>query len=337
MKLSQLVAYLNHLDSFAPGRAIDEIHQHIDPVMHTIENHHLQFPDIGAKLENYRNNIKNSIHNIEYTIQDLRKEIKRNIESMESRYFSSSYALYQEMQSYDTVEYALDRRFTINSDDESYLLGRLMRYVDWHHPAMVIRPGKEDWINHLVALDPIYLVDTDHQMMFPCLEKFPDVYRRRLRTYVITESTDEPMLDRLPNGQMAFVLVYNFFHYKPFELIKCYLKELYQCLKPGGTVAFTFNDCDRSGGVELAERNSMCYTPGVLVLSAAEMLGFKVTHTYQLNSAATWVEITKPGNLISLRGGQALAKIMPRVGSEQEQERKKLSKMEKRLLKQEKL
>ena len=38
-------------------------------------------------------------------------------------------------------------------------------------------------------------------------------------------------------------------------------------------------------------------------------LGFEVTHVYQGNYHLNWMEIKKPGNLHSLRGGQALATI----------------------------
>jgi predicted methyltransferase len=104
--------------------------------------------------------------------------------------------------------------------------------------------------------------------------------------------------------------VYNFFNYKPLEIVNQYLTEIYQKLKPGGVVAFTFNDCDHSGAAALAERNFMCYTPGRLVLAHAQTLGFQVRQRYRMNSSTTWIELQRLGQLTSLRGGQSLAKVV---------------------------
>ena len=114
----------------------------------------------------------------------------------------------------------------------------------------------------------------------------------------------------MPDGQIGFCLVYYFFNFMPFELVRQYLEEIYRKLKAGGCVACTFNNCDRSGGVELVERNYMCYTPGGLMMTMCESIGFDISHTYQLDSACTWIELRKPGELTSLRGGQSLARIV---------------------------
>jgi hypothetical protein len=94
------------------------------------------------------------------------------------------------------------------------------------------------------------------------------------------------------------------------EIIQIYLKELYNKLKPGGLLSMTFNDCDRDGGVKLAERNFMCYTPSQAVYDFAKDLGFETQEIFRIDSATTWVELSKPGHLESLKGGQSLAKMV---------------------------
>jgi hypothetical protein len=76
-------------------------------------------------------------------------------------------------------------------------------------------------------------------------------------------------------------------------------------------LAFTFNDCDRWGGVEMAERHYACYTPGRLLLAAAELTGYESLHRYDIDAGITWLELRRPGVLHNLRGGQALARILP--------------------------
>jgi hypothetical protein len=131
-----------------------------------------------------------------------------------------------------------------------------------------------------------------------------------LRTYIINEGDLDRILDALPEQQFGFCLIYNYFNFKPIEIIRTYLYEIYNKLKPGGTVAFTFNNCDYTGAVELTERKFMCYTPGSLVMSFCESLGYDVIQTYQIDAACTWVELRTPGALSSVRGGQSLARIV---------------------------
>ena len=143
-------------------------------------------------------------------------------------------------------------------------------------------------------------------------EKFHDNYINRLRMYQVDEyrgyEEANGMLPFLPDNQFGFCLAYNFFNYKPFEVMKIYFQDIYHKLRPGGTLALTFNDCSRAGGVALAERNFACYTPAELVCSMAVTLGFEIKEQHHLNAAVTWLELTKPGELATIRGGQALSK-----------------------------
>jgi len=54
----------------------------------------------------------------------------------------------------------------------------------------------------------------------------------------------------------------------------------------------------------------MCYTPGGLLRSLCESLGFEISQHYLIDHSNTWLEMRRPGALTSLRGGQSLAKIV---------------------------
>jgi len=317
MKLSALVAYLNHLDGYDIQDAHRAVGGYLDPLVHVVSTHGLQFPHITQRLKTCRTDIAQSLGEYNVILDDLRKEIKSNIESLEPHYLQESYKLYSENMVNDSNQHMLERRPTLSNENETYIRARLMRYSDWHYPGMVLRPGLETWINDLVALDPMYLVDVNHEMLAPCVQRFTPEYQARLRKYVIKEGPEAPMFSLLPKAQMSLVLAYNYFNFKPLELLRCFLAEIYEMLRPGGSLVFTFNNCDRSGGVDLAERYFMCYTPGRLVLSAAELLGFEVIHTYDIDAAATWVELRRPGSLNNIRGGQTLAKIVAKAAKTQ--------------------
>jgi SAM-dependent methyltransferase len=310
MKLSRLVAYARHLDRFDTARTSAAMVQHLDPMIHTVGTHELQFRDFADQLRDIRADIDSRVTLFDRVLENLRQELQTNIEALEPHYLHESYNLYSQGMVNDSNQHILERRPQLTPDAENYVRARIMRHGDWHYPGMILRPGLESWITDLVALDPLYLVDINLDIMQPALERFNPEYQNRLRRYVIQESMEHVMMADLPQAQMSMILAYNYFNFKPLELIRCFLAELYQCLKPGGTLMFTFNNCDRAGGVDLAERYFMCYTPGRLVLAAAEMLGFEVTHTYDIDAAATWVELRRSGTLVNHRGGQALARIV---------------------------
>lgn len=310
MKLSQLVAYLNHLETFRSHGAEQAMSQCIDPMLHVIRSHGFQVADIVPRLDQHRAELVTALSGIDSVVSDLKNQIKSNIESLEPHYLQESYKLYSEGMCHDSNQLMLERRTALTDEAENYLRARLLRHSDWHYPGMILRPGLENWIMDLVALDPMYLVDVNLEMLEPVRNMFNKEYQNRLRFHIISERTDSSMLHQLPQNQLGFVLAYNYFNFKPLELIRCFLEELYQCLRPGGTLIFTFNNCDRAGGVELAERYFMCYTPARLILPAAEMIGFQISHTYDIDAAATWVELVKPGQLQSMRGGQSLAKVV---------------------------
>ena len=72
----------------------------------------------------------------------------------------------------------------------------------------------------------------------------------------------------------------------------------------------TFNDCDNEKAVRLAENYYACYTPGRMVRAAAKSIGYEIYFVWNDNVPSTWIELQKPGSLSSLRGGQALARVV---------------------------
>jgi SAM-dependent methyltransferase len=234
------------------------------------------------------------------------------IETSEKPWLQESYRLYEQEMVNESTEYILNRRPTITPETEQFYRTRIVRYNSWKHPAMIIRPGRDTYINELLASDPLYLVDERHDLLEPAMTMFNEQYQQRLRPCTINERQDQEILGKLPNSQFGLVLAYNFFNFRPFEVIKRYLAEIFQKLRPGGVLAMTFNECDRVKGVMLVEQHFCCYTPGYLVRELAQSLGYEIAFSWTDQGPATWLELRKPGEFQSLRGGQALAKIIPK-------------------------
>ena len=312
MKISTLVSYLTHLKKFDPGQARTALNQHIAPVVHSVASHDVQFYELTDQLISDMAKINDDVDTFAKTLYSLKESLERLIVENESEYFTISYELYDEALRYDSPEWIINRTIVLEKEQEEFVISRLLANSDWHYPGLIIRPGLETWIDHLVSLDPLYLLDESWVLLDPIKEKFSEDYIQRLRFYTINEfrDADKLYLHSVPDNQIGFALIYNYFHNKPYEIIKQYLAETFQKLRPGGTVAFTFNDCDRFGGVEMVERKCASYTPGRMIYAYLEELGFKITQRQEIATAATWVEATKPGTLTSIRGGQALAKIV---------------------------
>lgn len=310
MKLSSIIAYRNQLDEATPLNGVLIAHDRLAPLLHTVKSSEIEFTHLVDRLSQDYKNVLGSIDHFERTVEDIKEEISYLIQQMEPAYFAESYRLYSQEMIHDTAEYILNRRLEITPEVASYITARIQAHGDWHHAGMIIHPGHEEWITYLVGHDPLYLVAPMAELLDPAVLRFNDQYQRRLCTYTVTERADGAILEHLPIGQFGFCLVYNFFNYKPQEIVNQYLTEIYSKLKPGGVVAFTFNDCDHAGAAALAERSFMCYTPGRTVLEHAYSVGYQVRQRYRMNSSTTWVELQRPGQLTSLRGGQSLAKVV---------------------------
>ena len=160
------------------------------------------------------------------------------------------------------------------------------------------------------ANDPLYIADLNKELMSPWITGFTPEYQRRLRVHEIAEVMGEPLFTSMPKEQVGLCLAYSFFNHRPLELIQRYLTEIFQLLRPGGTLMMTYNNCDHEHGVDLAERTFNSYTPKHHLLDIISSLGYTVTFEWSMGAFA-WIELTKPGELTSLRAGQTLARIFP--------------------------
>lgn len=311
MKLSQLVRYINCLDT-QPRPDPDAVcDRELGELLRVVSEGQPSLTERIAELAQDREQTYKAIQAFCAHIADTRQDIVRLIEALQPAYFAESYRLHDQEMLNDSDQHILDRRPVFEKSVEQYLTSRIGLHSDWRHAAMVIRPGQGEWLPLMVGSDPLYLLDIRPSLLDTCSAQFPPEYQRRVRRYTLRETdTEGQVLRDLPDSQFGFCLVMNFFHFKPFELIRLYLNEIYRKLRPGGVLALTFNDCDRWGAVDLTERHFMCYTPGTMLISLAKSLGFEIQQSYDIDNANTWLEMRRPGILTSQRGGQSLAKIV---------------------------
>ena len=348
MILSELVNFYNELDFI---QRIKLTKQLADIELDKITQLIVAQPAIGQRMANdllyYKNGISRAFDNFDFQYNTIASHLtdlithegdiwrQQNFQSyIENLQLLKTQGYYESGTSQYVDQYGIVRAITaekkqelrnkihsdifkqesnINEEITKIIQDRIIGYSSWQYPAMILRPGMGDLITHMVASDPLYILDQHQELLDPSLNRFNEQYKNRLRPYIIEETVDQvqskEILEIIPNNQFGICIVYNYFNFKPFEIIKKYFEEIFNKLSPGGVLAMTFNDCDRSSAIKLVESSSATYTPGHLIYSLAASCGF--TEIFRFNGAdpTTYIELQKPGSHTGIRGGQTLAKI----------------------------
>jgi SAM-dependent methyltransferase len=300
-KLSELVAYKNQIDQLSIEPAVIATNAELNKITHLM-------PDNG--LEQQLAVINQNFAEFNARFDSLKQAVQDQISEAERPWIQEGYNLYDKGETKFPNDILNGR--PIDSVDATPFSTRLLKYTTWKYPAMIIRPGLDSFINNMVAYDPLYLVDLSHDFLRPALDRYHERYQNRLRTYVVKEDLDTEILKQLPTAQFGLCIAFNYFNFRPFEIIKKYLEEIYQKLRPGGVFVFTFNDCDRHSAVQLVEGHFCCYTPGHLVRELISTVGYDIVYSWNDEGPTTWIEIQRPGRAESLRGGPTMAKILPK-------------------------
>jgi hypothetical protein len=312
MRLHEVVAYLEQIDRLDLDGLRGRTQRGIDQLNHVITNN----PAVGFKKINqfvveHGHGIDRAFETYSNTVNDLKRICVDHIQQLQADCLRESMRLWQHEMPMESAEYILERRMQADSESLERINGRMQRWKDWRVPGAVFGARREAWIDRMVDTDPLYLVDTRSELLDPPAKRFNPQYESRLRKVVVEERLKHPLLWALPDQQIGYVFAYNYFNYKPLELIYQYLEELYIKLRPGGVVFMTINDCDYAHGTALFEvQHFMCYTPGSWIASHAAYLGFELVDRYRGTGDVAWLEFRKPGEMTSIKGGQTMAKIL---------------------------
>jgi SAM-dependent methyltransferase len=319
MKLSELVAYRNHLSGFDVDNIQYTARRKLEEIVYNVKNSVIQPRAFTQTLEEDQSRVVDSFGHFSSTLAELISELDGMIETAEKTQYAESTRLYnEEIARYGQLDeptnkkvnqQILNRRMPMTADVQQMISNRIKSYADWKYPGLIIRPGVETFVSDLVALDPLYVVDYSKELLQPALSGFPEEYQRRLRTYE-QDPRSANVLTTMPDNQFGLCLAFNFFEFTPLEVVEQYLKSIFNKLRPGGVLAMTFNDCDRAHCVALVEKNFCFYTPGKRVTAIAKSIGYRQMFSWTDTNNLTWLELRKPGELSSNRGGQTLAKIV---------------------------
>lgn len=312
--LSKLVAVQNSTNNNYLTNERNHIDSKLDSLLKELSQVNLD-SEAATKsidqLSSVKDQLNNKFDEIQSLISEWKNELASLIDTLGPEYYQKSEQIYKEMQN-DSPTYTADR-YLFNSligheEIAEQFVERLELHASWKHPGLFIRPEKGNFVEPLLACDPLYITDESKELLLMIKQRWTKEYQARLR-YSILDESQHPLLKSIPQNQIGLIVAYHFFNYKPLSLITDYLKEMFELLKPGGVLIFTFNNCNRPEAVKLVENHYQTYVPKQTLIPIAEGLGYEVINSFDLGTTISWLEVKKPGTLTSLRGGQALAQI----------------------------
>ena len=315
MRLSDLVRLRNNLEKFNAVQAKLEL-----DVLEGQMNQQLNLPlhsDYSDNVQSLIAHLANSnqqIAEVERKIPDLITQIDREIKEVTDDFLSRGYEIngYYGSNRTDVATERDGRTLHISDETRSEIVVRLRGYTDWHYPCLEIGPGDGAWTEHLVAGDPLYIIDIHQEFLDSTLSKFNSIYRNRVRPYLADETHADLQgsMDMLPKNQFGFIFSWNVFNYFPLTETRNMLTQAMELLRPGGTMMFSYNNCEVPQCAEYVEQGFRSWMPESLLIETCKSLGFEIVATRAIEETVHWIEIRKPGELETVKAHQVLGKIV---------------------------
>ena len=307
MKISELLHLRDRINRvFNTGTIaadVDKLKHDMGHIMNIVPDP--DYRELLLKVLNDIDTITKTIGTAHQHYDDFLSTMREEISEEELKFFGDNYKLEIKHNAVDVI-----RNLRIMNTPEGVkkeVLDRIKLYTSWKYPALEIGCRDGEYTKHMVAADPLYVVDYYRDFIDSTTQQFPQAYQNRLRPYLVKEPTD--MIDVLPNNQFGFIFCWNFINYASFDTVKEYLKVAKELLRPGGTFMFSYNDGDRPAGAAMAESYFMTYVPKHMLLPLCESLGFIIANQRTRDTSVSWVELQKPGTLETVKAHQVLGKI----------------------------
>jgi hypothetical protein len=180
-------------------------------------------------------------------------------------------------------------------------------------PPVEINPSNIDsWISLMVASDPLYLMGPSIKILQWPLQSFPEIFQKRVRLYELNGKGD---LSILPQTQFNLIFCWDFFNHLSVDVIDFYLQQMIRLLRPGGTLLFTYNNCDLVMSARSVDSNSASWCTPLLLEKiyskhGFELIGFNDIISDDVNvSHVSWAELKRPGDLTTSKISQASGAI----------------------------
>ena len=318
MRLSELVAYRSALEQFDFHREsrllikhILEAKAHVDNKVDTGTNQQIKFGDTNYQAEMAKGIewLEESITDLQENFEYYRSQLDDIIRDRQQEYIKRSENMYISEELPNANQAAKERTLIMDDENTERFFDRITQLSDWRYPGMIMNPQERQIVDDMASSDPLYLVDMNESTLDDIRSTMNDVYRHRVRPYVIDRFIPRrKYFGDLPANQFGLIVAWNTFNNLPLSMCEQVLKQLLELLRPGGTLLFTYNDCDNAYNIRTFEQNFRQFTPGSILSRTAQDLGYNIR--FRTRSIHGWMELRKPGRLETIRGGQSLASVI---------------------------
>ena len=193
----------------------------------------------------------------------------------------------------DTRNDSMDLKFV------ELLQNVIQRNSDWRFSGCVMYPIDEQFVQHMVACEPLYVICNNDVSTSRIKSKMNDFYfNNRLRFYdsvkigISTGPKDGPF-------DVGFAICVNHFEYIPLDEQGDILSQIYNVTAPGGQMLVTYNDCDQRQSLEHTLEGHRFYNTKDLFLGKAYSIGWNILTTETINGLWQYAILKKEGELYS--------------------------------------
>lgn len=316
MKLSDLVAFKNSLSDISTTDTqyqLDLLDANISKILN-IYDLHADYKDDLRTLIYKLDQAEKLIADIDLLLPALIEKINTEISDTTKSFYKRGYLINNlEATNATLPDFERNHRIlSVSSESRADLVNAIRGHTDWHYPALEIGPGDGVWTEHLVAADPLYIVDINNEYLQNTLSRFNELYRKRIRPYCIGNwiANDDFYLMMLPSNQFGFIFSWNVFNYFPLYETKIMLEQCFQLLRFGGSMIFSYNNCEFPAQAEYVEKGFRSWMPKTLLINTCKQIGFEIIKTVDYDNTISWIEIRKPGKLKTVKSHQVLGKII---------------------------
>ena len=181
MTITEIVKFKNLIDSMGVDPQAADVIRHFEGLANYVSNSEIQLEsNIHDVMENF-NSVKKTIGSFAQSFANVSESLQHMIEQHDHVLYDQSERLYRDILPAETVTQILGRKLPIDQLSEDIMQSRVKQRGDWRVPGMIIRPSTESYINDMVALDPLYLVDSNMELLGPAKQRYLPEYQRRLR------------------------------------------------------------------------------------------------------------------------------------------------------------
>lgn len=191
------------------------------------------------------------------------------------------------------------------------ILLKIRSNCDWRYPGLQINTISKDWIDSMVAADPLYLVNLNTHASDTIIDSYPIPYQHRLRIYNILNQE----FSILPQEQFGCIVCCDFLNLFNVTTIKNYLIDFFNLLRPGGILISTIRLLYNS--TNLVESDYFKYASNLIIQKLFKDIGYENILLIDLisindsNQECIFViEARRPGILTTTKAHQVLGSII---------------------------